>query len=327
MIRRREFIAGVGSAAVWPIAARAQQPPMPVIGYLSGRSPESDVSMLIAFRRGLGEAGFVENRNVAIDYRFANGQYELLPALGMELTARRVAVIVCVGFVVRDEEVQFIKAAKIPIVFGTGADPIRRGLVSSFNHPGGNATGMNSYTQELTTKNVQLLHDLVPRAKTVATLVNSTVYSVMQQSDAHKAAASLGLEMLDLSADTDSEIERSFMAMNQQRLDAIIVVANPFFLTRAKQITTLAARYGLPVIYPRREFAEAGGLMSYGFDVADAYRRIGNYAGRILNGEKAGDLPVFQPTKFELVINLKTAKALGLTIPETLLATADEVIQ
>jgi putative ABC transport system substrate-binding protein len=326
-MKRRTFIAGLGSTAAWPVIARAQQAAMPVIGYLSGRSSESDMAMLVAVRRGLEEVGYVEGRNVAVEYRFADGQLDRVPALGMELTARRVAVIVCVGSIDHDEVVRFIKTSQIPVVFGTGADPVRYGLVSSFNHPGGNLTGMNSYIRELTTKVIELLRDLMPRAKTVAALVNSNLFSFTQQSDARRAAASLGLETLVLRADTDSEIEASFVMANQQRLDAVIVTANPFFLTRAKQIKGFAARYGMPTIYPRREFAEAGGLMSYGFDVADGYRRIGNYAGRILNGEKAGDLPVFQPTKFELVVNLKTAKALGLTIPETLLATADDVIQ
>jgi putative ABC transport system substrate-binding protein len=208
---------------------------MPVIGYLSGRSSESDMAMLVAVRRGLEEVGYVEGRNVEVEYRFADGQIDRVPALGMELTARRVAVIVCVGSIDHDEVVRFIKASQIPVVFGTGADPVRYGLVSSFNHPGGNLTGMNSYIRELTTKVIELLRDLVPRAKTVAALVNSNLFSFTQQSDARRAAASLGLEMLVLRADTDSEIEASFVMANQQRLDAVIVAANPFFLTRASQ--------------------------------------------------------------------------------------------
>ncbi len=324
-MRRREFIAGLGSAAAWPMVLRAQQTAVPVVGYLSGRSSESDVSMLIAIRRGLGEAGYVEGRNVAIDYRFADGQYDHLSELGMELMARRVAVIVLVGVLLNDEVVRFIKASQIPVVYAAGADPAHYGLVSSLNHPSGNITGINTFVQELTTKHIELLHDLVPRARTIAALMGSTAVQV--QSDARRAAASLGIEILVLTADTESEIEAAFVTLNRQRLDATIVEVDPFFMTRTKQIVALAARVGVPTIYGRREFAAAGGLMSYGFDVADSYRRIGNYAGRILKGEKPADLPIIQATKFELVINLKTAKTLGLTIPETLLATADEVIQ
>jgi putative ABC transport system substrate-binding protein len=325
-VKRRTFIAGLGSAAAWPLVARAQQK-MPVIGYLSGRSSESDMAMLVAVRRGLEEVGYVEGRNVAIEYRFADGRSDRVPALGMELTARRVDVIVAVGVTANDEPVRFLKASQIPIVMVTGADPVHYGLVSSLNRPGGNLTGFNTFVSELTTKQIEFLHELAPRAKTIAIVVDSGVDNLILQSDARRAAASLGLELLVLSADTDSQIEAAFVAVNQHRPDALIVATNPFFVTRAKQIAALAARSGVPTIYGRREFAAAGGLMSYGFDVADGYRRVGNYAGRILNGEKPADLPFVQPTKFEFIINLKTAKALGLTIPETLLATADGVIE
>jgi putative ABC transport system substrate-binding protein len=326
-VKRRTFIAGLGSAVVWPVVARAQQPAMPVIGYLGARSSETDVAMLAAVRRGLAEIGYAEGRNVAIEYRFADGQYDRLPALAMDLTSRHVAVIIYTGANDSPENAvyQTLRASNIPIVFNVGTDPVLSGFVASFNHPGSNMTGVHSLVSALTAKHLGLLHDLVPNAKTIAVLADAS--SVVPVKDAREAATPLGLQLIILIANTEGEIEAAFASLNQQRADAMVVPANPFFFTRAKLIATLATRHGLPAIYARREFAEAGGLMSYGYDVADGYRQVGNYAGRILKGDKPGDLPVVQPTKFELVINLKTAKALGLTIPETLLATADEVIQ
>jgi putative tryptophan/tyrosine transport system substrate-binding protein len=327
-MRRREFIAGLGSAVAWPLAARAQQPAVPVIGYLSSRSSESDVSMLVAFRRGLNDTGYVEGRNLAIEYRFADGQSDLLPALGADLTSRQVAVIVFAGGLGAEEVLRFVGASQIPIVLNVG--PAIDLLVSSYNHPGGNITGINSFVGSLTTKNMSLLHELVPNAKTIALLRGTSVTALFQpqvEDQAREAAATLGLQLLVLDAGTDGEIDAVFVAVNRQRPDAMLVASTPFFVTRAKQIAALAARQGVPAIYSRREYAEAGGLISYGYDVADGYRQIGKYADRILGSEKAGDLPVFQPTKFELVINLKTAKALGLTVPPTLLAVADEVIE
>jgi putative ABC transport system substrate-binding protein len=326
-MKRRTFIAGLGSAAAWPVVARAQQPAMPVIGYLSARSSETDVAMLAAVRRGLAEIGYAEGRNVAIVYRFADGQYDRLPALAMDLTGRHVAVIIYAGTAGNPEDALWrpLRASNIPIVFNAGTDPVMSGFVASFNHPGGNITGVYGLVGALTAKHLGLLHDLVPNAKTIAVLADAV--SLVAVKDAREAAAPLGLQLIILSANTEGEIEAAFASLNQQRADAMVVPANPFFFTRAKLIAALAVRHGLPAIYARREFAEAGSLMSYGYDVADGYRQMGNYAGRILKGDKPADLPVVQPTRFQLVINLKTAKALGLTIPETLLATADEVIQ
>jgi putative tryptophan/tyrosine transport system substrate-binding protein len=328
MVRRREVIAGLGAAVAWPLAARAQQPAMPVIGYLSARSSESDASMLVAVRRGLGEAGYVEGRNLAIEYRFADGQYDRLPALATDLTSRHVAVIVFAG--PGDGMVRFMRASQIPIVFAT-ADAVRRGFVSSLNRPGGNMTGIETFAGELTAKRVGLLHELVPDANTIALLVDADGAGAGGQGqverDAREAAATLGVQLLVLNAATEGEIDAAVAAASRQRPPAMLVQTSPFFVTRAKQIAALAARHGLPAIYARREFAEAGGLMSYGYDVADGYRQVGNYAGRILKGEKPADLPVVQPTRFEFIINLKTAKALGFEIPAKVLALADEVIE
>jgi putative ABC transport system substrate-binding protein len=332
MIKRRQFIAGLGGTAVWPLAARAQQPAMPVIGYLSSRSSESDVAMLAAFRRGLNEAGYVEGRNLAIEYRFADGQYDRLPALAMDLTGRHVAVIMYAGAVNPEgggpfyEAWRLLRASSIPIVFNGGANGlIRSGFISSFNRPGGNITGIAALNL-LIGKFMGLLHELVPDAKTIAVLVSPPNAQVVSD-DAREPAAALGAQVLFFTARTEGEIDAAFAAMNEKRAEALLVVTSPFFLTRAKLIASLAGRHRLPAIYRRREFAEAGGLMSYGYDVADGYRRLGGYTGRILKGEKAGGLPVFLPTKFELVINLKTAKALGFEVPVKLLALADEVIE
>ena len=327
MIKRRQFIAGLGSAAAWPVVARAQQRATPVVGYLGVRSSETDVAMLAAVRRGLAEIGYAEGRNVAIEYRFADGQYDRLPTLAMDLTGRHVAVIIYTGAGGNPEDAVWrpLRASNIPIVFNAGTDPVLDGFVASINHPGGNITGVYSFVLALTAKHLGLLHDLIPNAKTIAVLADAT--GVVPVKDVREAAAPLGLQLIILIANTEGEIEAAFAGLNQQRADAMIVATSPFFFTRAKPIAALAARHGLPAIYARREFAEAGGLMSYGYDVADGYRQMGNYAGRILKGEKPADLPVVQPTRFELVINMKTAKALGLTIPETLLATADEVTQ
>jgi putative ABC transport system substrate-binding protein len=322
-MRRRQFIAGLGSAAAWPLAARAQQGAMAVIGYLNGGSA-SGAPSLVPFLQGLRESGFVEGRNVNMEYRWSDGRYDRLPAQLTDLTRRKVDVIVFDGFFVNDKLVQQIRASPIPIVFNWGGDPVRLGLVASMNRPGGNVTGINTFTGELSGKQVGLLHEVVPKAVTIAALFGGGFPPLRAARD---AAAALGQRLLVLAASTVEEIDAQFASLDQTPADAMLVITSPFYLTRAEQITALAARHRIPAIYVRREFAEAGGLMSYGHDVADGYRRLGGYAGRILKGEKAGDLPVFQPTKFELVINMKTAKALGLTIPETLLATADEVIQ
>ena len=329
-MKRRNFITLLGgAAAAWPLAARAQQPAMPVIAYLSSRSAESDVSMLVAFRRGLNETGYVEGRNLAIEYRFADGQYARLPALATDLIRRQVAVIVYAGAPSPsnpDAAWQQLRASQIPIVFNTGQDPVRAGLVASFNRPGGNLTGISTLVNLLTGKSLGLLHELVPNARTIA-LLHSALSLNTAVNDARAATATLGLQLIVLNADTNSEIDAAFATLNQQRADAMVVATSPFFVTRAKQIAALVASHRLPAIYARREFAEAGGLMSYGYDVGDGYRQMGNYAGRILKGDKAGDLPVFQPTKFELVINLKTAKALGVMVPTTLITISDELIE
>jgi putative ABC transport system substrate-binding protein len=330
MVRRRQVIAGLGAAVAWPLAARAQKPAMPVIGYLSSRSSESEASMLVAVRRGLNESGYVEGQNLAIEYRFADGRYDRLLALAADLAGRRVAVVVFGGVITSDQEmVRFMRASQIPIVFAVGADPVRAGLVSSLNRPGGNVTGVYNLSAELTGKQLGLLHELVPNAKTIALLLDPGVGQGQGPvpRDARQAAATLGLQLLVLNAGTEDEIDAAFAAANRHRPSGSVVVSSPFFLTRAKQIAELAARHGVPAIYARREYAAAGGLMSYGIDVADGFRQMGNYAGRILKGAKPADLPVVQPTRFEFIINLKTAKALGIEIPRKLLAFSDELIE
>jgi putative ABC transport system substrate-binding protein len=301
-MQRRQFIAGLGSAVAWPVVAHGQQR-VPVIGYLSARSSGTDDLMLAALRSGLNEVGYVEGRNLAIDYRFADGQYDRLPVLADDLTRRQVGVIVFVGGVVTDEVVRLMRASQIPIVFNVGVDPVSKGLVSSLNRPGGNMNGLVSLSNELIAKNIGLLHKLMPKAKTLALLANSNMGAVVQvQADAREAAAAFGLQLLVLSAATEVEIDGAFAAVNQRRPDAMVIPASPFFFTRANQIIVLAARNRVPAIYSRREYATAGGLMSYGYDFADSYRQIGNYAGSILKGERPADLPVQQPTKIELVL-------------------------
>jgi putative ABC transport system substrate-binding protein len=326
MIRRREFIAGLGGAASWPLAARAQQRAAPVIGYLSGRTAESDASMLVAVRRGLADVGYTEGSNVAIEYHFADGRYDLLYTQLTDLTQRKVGVVVLAGGLGNEELVQQVRASPIPIVLST-ADPVRLGLVASMNRPGGNVTGVSNLAAELSGKQLGLLHDLVPKAATVAALFEPTFSNNRTLEDARHATATLGQKLHVLETRTVEEIDAQFASLDREPADAMLVATSPFFLTRARQIAALAARHRIPAIYGRREYAEAGGLMSYGFNVADTYRELGRYAGRILNGEKPGDLPVFQPTRFELVINLKSAKALGLTIPPGVFAIADEVIE
>jgi putative tryptophan/tyrosine transport system substrate-binding protein len=327
MIKRRQFIAGLGAAA-WPLVARAQQPAVPVIGYLSGRSADSDASLLVSVRRGLADVGYAEGRNVAIEYRFADGRYDRLSAELTDLTQRKVNVIILAPLVTIEELLRQVRASPIPFVFSTGADPVRLGLVASMNRPGGNVTGVTSLVGELSGKQMGLLHDLVPKAATIAALFDPRLEtSENRLREARSAAADLGQKLLVLNASTVEEIDAQFARLDREPADAMLMTTSSFFVTRARQIAALAARHRIPAIYARREFTEAGGLMSYGANVADGYREVGRYAGRILNGEKPADLPVIQPTKFEFVINLGTAKTLGLTIPETLLATADEVIQ
>jgi putative ABC transport system substrate-binding protein len=331
MIKRRQFIAGLGSAAAWPVVAWPQQPAVPVIGYLSGRTADADASMLVAVRRGLGDVGYAEGRNVGIEYRFTDGRYDLLSAQLTDLTHHKVGVIVFPGALPIEEVVQQVHASPIPIVMTYGRDPVRAGLVASLNRPGGNVTGVLGLSGELSGKRLSLLHDLVPKAATIAALADRGLRLLREERtdlrDARDAAAVLGQKLLVLEASTGEEIDAQFARLDQEPADALLVAASPFFLTRAGQITALAARHRLPAVYIRREFADAGGLMSYGFNVADNFRWLGRYAGRILNGEKPADLPIIQASKFELVINLKAAKALNLEIPPLVLALADEVIQ
>jgi putative ABC transport system substrate-binding protein len=327
---RREFITLLGGAAVWPVAARAQQRGMPVIGYLSGRTADSDASLLISVRRGLADVGYAEGRNVAIEYRFADGRYDRVSGQLTDLTQRKVGVIVLAGAGLASEElVQQVRASPIPIVFNTGADPVRTGLVASMNRPGGNVTGVRTLAGELSGKQLGLLHDLVPKAATIATLIDPRVQRPENTAltDARDAAAALGQKLLVLEAGTADEIDAQFASLDREPADAMLVTVSPFFVTRAGQIAALAVRHRIPAIYVRREFAEAGGLVSYGYNPADSYRGMGRYAGRILNGERAADLPIIQAAKYELVINLKAAKAINFEIPPLVRALADEVIE
>ena len=327
-LKRREFITLLGGgAAAWPLAARAQQASMPVIGYLSVRSAESDVPMLAAFGRGLNETGYVVGKNVIIESRFAGGQRDRLQALAEDLVRRQVAVIVTGG---GESAALAAKAAtaSIPIVFNAGGDPVRFGLVNSLNRPGGNITGVAALLSELVAKKLGLLRELVPNADTVAALVDPTDPSAATQiSETQQAARALGHQLVLLTASTDEEIDAAYTMLVQQQAAALLVNASPFFVTRTERLVRLSARHALPTIYFRREMADAGGLMSYGSSTAEMYGQMGVYTGRILKGEKPADLPVLQPIKFELVINMKTAKALGLIIPPGMLAIADDVIE
>ena len=326
-MRRREFITLLGGAAALPIAARAQQPAMPVVGFLNSGSADAYPDRIVAFRKGLSELGFVEGQNIAVDYRWALGQYDQLTGLAQELARRPVTVLVATG---GEPAALAAKAATstIPIVFAIGGDPVKLGLVASINRLGGNATGTNIFAATLESKRFGLLHELVPQATAIAVLLNPNYPQYDSQlSDLQEAARAIGSELQILRANTDQDIEMVFETVTHQRIGGLVVAAAPFFDTRRDRLVSLAARYAVPTVYQFREFAAAGGLMSYGVHIPDIYRYVGNYTGRILKGEKPGDLPVMQPTKFELVINLKTAKALGLTVPPTLLARADEVIE
>jgi putative ABC transport system substrate-binding protein len=326
-VRRRDFITLLGGAVGWPLAARAQQGAMPAIGFIRADTPEASVAQVAAFRQGLSETGYVEKQNITIEYRWAApAHYDQLPALAADLVRRKVSVIAATT----TQAALAAKAAtaSVPIVFETGLDPIKLGLVASLNRPGGNITGVTQLSSELVSKRLGLLHDLLPAAATIGFLVNPIYPGAESQArDLQEAARTLGLQVHVLNAGTEAEIKTAFLNFAKLRVGALFLAASPLFAGRAEQFATLAAHYALPTFYQYREYVAAGGLISYGASLTDAYRQAGVYTGRILKGEKPADLPILQPTKFELVINLKTAKALGLTIPPGVLAIADEVIE
>jgi putative ABC transport system substrate-binding protein len=325
-VRRREFIAAIGGAAAWPLAATAQQSEMPVIGFLNAASPGAYTPFVSAFHKGLKEAGYVEGQNVAIEYHWADDQYSRLPAMAADLVRRRVALIAAMG----SPPALAAKAATttIPIVFLVVEDPAKLGLAVSLNRPGGNATGVNFFVAELGSKQLGLLHELIPAATRVGLLVNPNTPSAESwMRDVTPAASALGLQIDIVQAGNSRELEAAFGTLVRNRADALLVGPDSFLVSRRLQLATLAARHAIPAVYNVREYPEAGGLMSYGTSQTEAYRQAGIYTGKILKGAKPADLPVMQSTKFELVINLPTARAIGLELPPKLLAIADEVIE
>jgi len=328
-MRRREFIALLGgAAAVWPLAARAQQPAMPVVGFVNGGAADASARYLTAFRKGLSETGYVEGQNVTVEYHWLNGQYDLIPALMGDLVRRQVAVIATPGSVVATLAAK-AATSTIPIVFGSGEDPVKLGLVASMARPGGNATGVNFFAFEVASKQFGLLHELVPKAARIAMLVNpsATISADITIQAVRESARALGLEVPVVKAANSGDIDATFAALTRERADALFIMADGFFASRRVQLATLAMRDRMPASYSSREMAEAGLLMSYGTNIADMFRQVGIYTGSILKGTKPTDLPVTQPTKFEFVINLQTAKSLGLEVSPILLARADEVIE
>jgi putative ABC transport system substrate-binding protein len=326
-MRRRAFIIGLGGAAVgWPLSARAQRPTMPVIGFLGSRAAGDDPQLLTAFREGLKEAGYVVGQNVAIEYRFAANQYDRLPALAADLVQRQVALIAANG-----PAAQAAKAATatIPIVFTAGFDPVKVGLVASLNRPGGNITGVSILDVELGPKRLESLREMVPTATVIAVLVNPTDPARAETTlrDLQPAAHTLGLQLHAVYAGTDRDLDSAFVTLAQLRAGGLVIGGEPFFNSRSARLAALTMRHAVPAIFQFREFAAAGGLASYGASLTDSYRQAGIYAGRILKGEKAADLPIQLATKVELIINLKTAKTLGLSVPQSLLSRADEVIE
>jgi putative tryptophan/tyrosine transport system substrate-binding protein len=326
-MRRREFIALIGGAAAWPLTARAQQPAMPVIGFLSSRAARTEANLVAAFRQGLNDLGYVVGQNVTLEYRWAEGQYERLPALAAELVRRQVAVIATAGGA---QSAQAAKAAtaSIPIVFSTGDDPVKLGLVASLNRPGGNATGVAVFVVSLLPKRLQLLRELIPTASTIAFLRNPKGPAADEQAaEVQHAARALSVRLDVMHASTAAEIDQAFSTLAQRRPQALLLGADPYYQVQRDQLVGLAAHYAIPTMYEWREFVDAGGLISYSPSRTDPMRQMGVYAARILQGAKPADLPVVQPVKFEMVINFRTARALRLEIPPTLLARADEVIE
>jgi putative ABC transport system substrate-binding protein len=327
MIQRREFMALFGGAAAWPLAARAQQPVMPVIGFMSARSPEDSAHLVAAFRRGLSESGFIEGQNVTVEFRWARGEYDALPALATELVNHPVEVLVAVG---GDPSPVAAKraTATIPIVFGIGGDPVKAGLIESFNRPGGNVTGVTLMTALMEPKRLGLLRELVPGVPLIGVLLNPAFPPAAAQGrELEQAAHTIGQRITIAKASTDEELDAAFNLLVREQIGALLVAADPYFDTRRDRIVALGAQYRLPAIYQFREYAVAGGLLSYGVSITDGYRQYGVYAASILKGARPADLPVQQVAKFELVINLKTAKELGIKISDNLLSLADEVIE
>jgi putative ABC transport system substrate-binding protein len=326
-MRRRHFIALFGGAAAWPVVASAQQPIARTIGYLSPRSAGVEGDLLAAFRKGLSEAGYVENRNLAIEYRWAEGQYDLLPSLAADLARRRVAVIATTGGTM-PARAALAATSTIPIVFLSGSDPVRDGLVSSLNRPGGNVTGIAVFTTSLGPKRLELLRELLPKGGAIAFLVNpSSQIAEIQVKEIQAAARAVGQQIYVLNASSESEIERAFAILVQRKASGLLMSADLFFQVQREQLVALASRHAIPTMYEWREFVVAGGLASYSTVRSEAWYQCGVYVGRVLNGAKPGELPIIHSTKFEMVLNLKTAKKLGLNISRDLLARADEVIQ
>jgi putative tryptophan/tyrosine transport system substrate-binding protein len=326
-MRRREFIAALGGAAAWPVVVHAQQSAMPVVGFLCSQSPDGFARYVAAFRQGLKDTGYIEGHNVTIEYRWADGQDNRLPTLAADLVARKVALIAATGGTPAAAAAKALTAT-IPIVFETGFDPVQAGLVASINRPGGNLTGVYHSATPLGPKLLELLHELRPNARTVAVLVNRNRTSTsFQERDLRTAAIGIGQSIEFVHASSEHEIETAFSSLASLQADALLVASDPFFNSQREQIVGLAAHERIPAIYPAREMAEAGGLMSYAVHISSAFHQVGIYCGRILKGDRPGDLPVTQVTKIELVLNLRTAKVLGVTFPLTLLARADEVIE
>jgi putative tryptophan/tyrosine transport system substrate-binding protein len=327
-MKRRDFVTLLGGAAVaWPLAARAQQAAIPIIGFMHSASPERRRDQVVAFRQGLNEMGFVEGRNVAIEYRWAEDQYDRLPELAADLVRRRVAVIAAIGNIAVALAAKAVTTT-IPIVFMTSGDPVRSGLVASLNRPGDNVTGVSEIGAELAGKRLELLHELVPGAARIAVLVNpKSPFAESLIADLRAAASAIGRQIEVLTASTNRDIDIAYAGLAQKQIDALLVAPDSLFISRRVQLITLAVPHAVPAIYPFYEDVEAGGLMSYGARNTDQYRQAGVYTGRILKGEKPAEMPVQQPTKFEFVINLQTAKVIGIDVPPTLLARADEVIE